>query len=189
MLDERLKQRLIGAIVLVALAVIFIPMILDGGREKTLPPFGQAIPDKPPVLKKLESAAPKPVEAVPPPAMVQRQLVDQHTAALKAEAASPTPTTAPAKTNETSSKSSIEKKGVKAWVVQVGSFAQRKNALALRDKLRKHKYQAFVEAVKTNGSWTYRVRVGPEVRRSSAETTQKTLQAKLKIDGVVMGHP
>ena len=71
----------------------------------------------------------------------------------------------------------------------MGSFAQKKNALALRDKLRKYKYRAFVEAIKTNGTWNYRVRVGPEVRRSSAEATQKKLQSKLKINGVVMGHP
>lgn len=190
-MDDRLKHRLVGAIVLVALAVIFIPMILDGGREKTLPPFGQAIPEKPAVLKALESAKPQPIEIPPPPEMVERQLVDKHTASIKPETAKSekTVTANIEKPGNKIAKPQIAKKGVKAWVVQVGSFEQRKNALALRDKLRKYKYRAFVEAIKTNGAWTYRVRVGPEVRRSSSETTQKALLRKLKISGVVMGHP
>ena len=42
-----LKQRLIGAIVLVALAVIFIPMLLDGGGGEQGVSFGTNIPPKP----------------------------------------------------------------------------------------------------------------------------------------------
>ena len=42
----RLKQRLIGAIVLVALAVIFIPMLLSGGREMEMPVFGSNVPER-----------------------------------------------------------------------------------------------------------------------------------------------
>lgn len=193
-MDDRLKHRLVGAIVLVALAVIFIPMVLDGGRDKTLPPFGQAIPEKPAVLKTLESAKPQPIEVPPPPAIVERQLVDKHTASIKPEVVSPkkakeNTAAKPKLSNDKSSELQVAKKGVKAWVVQVGSFEQRKNALTLRDKLRKYKYRAFVEAIKTNGAWKYRVRVGPEVRRSSSEKIQKALQRKLKITGVVMGHP
>ena len=45
--DNRIKQRIIGAIVLVSLGVIFIPMILSGGREQTMPLFGSPIPPKP----------------------------------------------------------------------------------------------------------------------------------------------
>lgn len=193
-MDDRLKQRLIGAIVLVALAVIFIPMILDGGGGKTLSPFGQAIPDKPPALKKLESAEVKPVEAPPVPDMTERQLVDKHAAAIKTETP-PVKNTIDVKPVETKkteiAKTTLatDKKGVKAWVVQVGSFESRKNALALRDKLLKHKYRAFVESITSNGHVNYRVRIGPEVRRSSAEATQKSIQKTLKINGVVMGHP
>lgn len=190
-MDERLKHRLIGAIVLVALAVIFIPMILDGSRDSSPSTFGQVVPGKPAILKKLATATPKPIEMPARPEVVERQLVDQHTPKLHTDAAA-AKQTVPVETSkkteqavdaQTSSKSS------RAWVVQVGSFASRKNAVSLRDKLLKHNYRAFVEAVKTKGTWTYRVRIGPEVRRSSAEATQKALLKKLKINGVVMGHP
>lgn len=193
-MDDRLKHRLVGAIVLVALAVIFIPMILDGGHEKTLPPFGQAIPEKPAVLKAMESVKPLPLEKPQPPAMIERQLVDKHSAVIKPDLTTSNKvkekTAVEAKlSNAKTAKPHITKKGGKAWVVQVGSFEQQKNALALRDKLRKRNFKAFVEAIKTDGSWKYRVRVGPEVRRSSSETTQKALLKKFKINGVVMGHP
>lgn len=195
-MDERLKQRLVGAIVLVALAVIFIPMILNGNHEKTLPPFGQAMPEKPRALKKLEAEKAPNVPVPAAPAMTERQLVDKNTPPLKAQsgtvaktAPKPVPEIEPKAKIATVAKPQAAQKTVKAWVVQVGSFSSRKNAVALSNKLRKYKYAAFVEAVKTNGNWTYRVRVGPEVRRSSAESIQKTLRSRFKINGVVMGHP
>ncbi|MFO7602871.1 MAG: SPOR domain-containing protein [Gammaproteobacteria bacterium] len=190
-MDDRLKQRLVGAVVLVALAVIFIPMILDGGRDKTLPPFGQAIPEKPPVLKSLESSEPGSITAPPPPAMIERQLVDDATPPIAADKTTPTPAPAPVPVEPEThrAETTTADKDSKAWVVQVGSFANRKNAVALQDRLQKNNYRAFVEAIKTNGSWIYRVRVGPEVRRSSAEAMQKSIKKKLNINGIVMGHP
>ncbi|MDH5370815.1 MAG: hypothetical protein OEW99_12370, partial [Gammaproteobacteria bacterium] len=44
--ESRLKQRLTGAIVLVALAVIFIPMLLSGGRDMEMPVFGSNVPER-----------------------------------------------------------------------------------------------------------------------------------------------
>ena len=44
--EGRLKQRLVGAVVLVALAVIFIPMLLSGGREMEMPVFGSNVPQR-----------------------------------------------------------------------------------------------------------------------------------------------
>jgi DedD protein len=45
--NEQLKKRLIGAVVLTALAVIFIPMLLDRGSESQIPTFGSNVPPKP----------------------------------------------------------------------------------------------------------------------------------------------
>ena len=44
--EGRLKQRLVGAIVLVALGVIFIPMLLSGGRDMEMPVFGSNVPER-----------------------------------------------------------------------------------------------------------------------------------------------
>ena len=44
--EGRLKQRLVGAVVLIALAVIFIPMLLSGGRNMEMPVFGSNVPER-----------------------------------------------------------------------------------------------------------------------------------------------
>jgi len=44
--EGRLKQRLVGAVVLVALAVIFIPMLFSGGRDMEMPVFGSNVPER-----------------------------------------------------------------------------------------------------------------------------------------------
>ena len=46
-MNEHVKQRLVGAVVLVSLAVIFIPMLLDSGEKGGMPLFGSNIPEKP----------------------------------------------------------------------------------------------------------------------------------------------
>ena len=48
-MDEQLKQRLIGAAVVISLGVIFLPMILDGGRHAEYDKIRIEIPAKPEV--------------------------------------------------------------------------------------------------------------------------------------------
>ena len=77
----------------------------------------------------------------------------------------------------------------KAWVVQVGSFSNRTNALSLQNKLRKKGYAAFIEFVKNANGGVYRVRVGPEVNHDKAVALAADMQKKAGVKGVVMGHP
>jgi DedD protein len=74
-------------------------------------------------------------------------------------------------------------------VVQVGSFSQSANALALRDKLRKNGFTAFVEKYQERGTSSYRVRVGPELKRETAEKQLAQLKTKFQLKGIVMGQP
>ena len=59
-MDVLLKQRLVGAIVLVALGVIFVPMILEG-PNRTLVPEMEAFPEPEDQVTSL------PLEAFPAP--------------------------------------------------------------------------------------------------------------------------
>jgi cell division septation protein DedD len=54
--------------------------------------------------------------------------------------------------------------------------------------LRKNGFSAFVEKYTDNGSTSYRVRVGPELKRETAERHLAQLESKLKLKGIVMGH-
>ncbi len=203
-MNIQLKQRLVGAVVLVSLAVIVIPMLLPGEGEMTTSQRGSLIPKAPdyrfapvpesPVAPHLAAAPPVPDET--PPVAEEPQ-----PSVKKASSAKP-PIKPPGKPVSkadlpidaaTPKHSNVSKKGdgqATAWVVQVGSFSHRKNAHVLRDKLRKQGFASFVEAVQDKcGKPVYRVRVGPEVRRDLADKLQQLLVRDAKLKGIVLRYP
>lgn len=72
------------------------------------------------------------------------------------------------------------------WVVQVGSFSSSPNADNLVARLKLEGLSAYKEAVSSNGSTIYRVRVGPFIEREEAIRVDKQINDRLSIDGVVM---
>jgi len=182
-----LKQRLVGAVVLVALAVIFIPMLLSGGREMEMPVFGSNVPDRSEEIKnikhidieEIQKTQPRAVnpkripiaEGLPEPEIVKEQKSIIDTISKLTE--------------------EVKKPVIKqtVWAVQVGSFNNRKNALGLKDKLRKKKVHAFVERIMKDNKATYRVRVGPEATRKKAEKQKEKLLKEFKLKGLVVKHP
>ena len=64
--EHAFKQRIVGAIVLVALAVIFVPMLLSGGKDRDFIDADTVIPEKPPALKQIQVLEIE--NPVPPPA-------------------------------------------------------------------------------------------------------------------------
>lgn len=180
--------------VLVSLAVIFIPMLLDSGEKGGMPLFGSNIPEKPayqfePLDIPLEPV--KPIEADKP------LLVDKQEPAPPKVKPAPEKAkqTVPAKVEEkplvVKAAPEPEKKPAQdstAWVVQVGSFSNSANALKLRDKLRAKGFTAFVEKLENDGTIAYRVRVGPELKREIAESLRDKLQNRMKLKGIVMGY-
>jgi DedD protein len=205
-MERRLKERLIGAAVLVMLAVIFIPMILsDSNRTETaitktnIPqrPEGEAPSHIAPLQESdLKSAG----EEGAAPAQAQEQTPAPAPEAKPAPAPKPspapeaktTPPPAPASPAKTAPESkpaataSGQRRELTAWVVQVGSFSGHDNANRLLKKLQGSGYAAFIEHVKQDSETVYRVRVGPEVRRSSAESLKEKLAKELKIKGMLV---
>lgn len=195
------KQRIVGAIVLVALGVIFIPIILDQERDDS-PISGSNIPEKPKPLHELASQVPPQFPAGPDVDTNKPKIADEHTppveqtdVAAPAEPANKkvTPTTKKPATPAEKPPPREEPKATgktRAWVVQVASFAERSKALKLRDRLRKANYATFVESINSSKGTRYRVRVGPVVQRSKADTIKKKLAKEFRIkDALVMSHP
>lgn len=199
----QLKHRIVGAIVLVALGVIFIPMILTTDSEFTISETN--IPPKPAKLEQLaDMKTPEPAPVQPAP-VLDAEMVDEKTPAPATETApeKPAAKVTAAKEHTNSEKPSVtssqtasgadskqEDKDARAWVVQVASFSEQDKAMALRDRLRKAKYPSFVESVKAASGKLYRVRVGPVVRREHAEDWQKKIAKDFKVpDALVMAHP
>ncbi len=179
-MDERLKRRLVGAVVLVSLGVIFIPMLLEGPpgsgahqRVAEIPPppareFISRIVPLGKVLKADGHAAPK-----KPPATLESKVAPGRKGDAESSAVS----------------KSRQRLGISAWAVQLGSFASEANAMVLRDRLRKKGYAAFSESVPANEGTVTRVYVGPELLQKNAEKIQRKLEAEFKLEGIVRRYP
>lgn len=199
-MNVQVKQRVVGAIVLVSLAVIFIPMLLPGGGSYSTAIRGSNVPPVPdyrfpptpkPPAAPARAEAPvvpvdEPVEGKPP----TPEPVPSAPAVAKAPVKAPaTPKPALHKPAPKVA-DAVPKSGQSgAWIVQVGSFSSNDNAKALRDKLRKQGYTSFVEAVKGQKGMVYRVRVGPELTRKSAEQLNQRLSKEADIKGLVQSYP
>ncbi|HHL45626.1 MAG TPA: hypothetical protein ENJ24_03560 [Gammaproteobacteria bacterium] len=212
--DNRLKQRLVGAVVLVSLAVIFIPMILGGkgGFDRLI--TSSNIPPKPEEGRRVVEIPLRELPPRPEKKPVTTVVVDEYTKKLpenfvpaepgkdqkvETDSRSPEKNTPPLRRKPADKPSVAEKKPdnatkragadqVGAWVVQMGSFSERANAMVLRDRIRKKKYPAYVEAVATNRGTIYRVRVGPERSRAKAEALQAKLRKVFNLNGMVFPH-
>ena len=80
-------------------------------------------------------------------------------------------------------------KGLQAWVVQVASFHEEDNAVRLRDRLQKMGYTTFVEQLSADPGSMFRVRVGPELKRSDAQSIRDRIAVEMKLDGLVTRYP
>ena len=201
--NNRIKQRIVGAVILVSIAVIVLPMILSESGESEI--SGGNIPPKPAHLVKTE-IIPLEIKKLPDPAeSVQRRVVQQRSnvesinakespevvvatpveEAVTAPAAEPVSKPQPPKAEVTRKPEAIA--SVSGWVVQVGSFSSQSNAMALRDKLRGNGFNTFVERV-DGSNIVYRVRVGPEIKKAQAQTVQAALKEKMALDGLVIRH-
>ena len=186
--EGRLKQRLVGAVVLVALAVIFIPMLLSGGRDMEMPVFGSNVPDR-----SAEITSIKHIEIEETPQSEQRPVNPKR---IPIAHGLPEPEIVKEKKTiiekivnlaEPGEEKPVIKETV--WAVQVGSFNKKTNALGLKDKLRKKKIHAFVERIMKDNKVIYRVRVGPEITRKKAEALKQKLKKEFKLNGLVVKHP
>lgn len=207
-MDGGLKQRLVGAAVLVIAGVVFIPMLLDEPVQKEDQIEGTNIPTRPDdafasrivPIETLE--APLADEQAPDAQIFQRppdslddstvEVVDVDELALL----EPEPT----ETGEVESQSeggaatnsqanTGQRLGVSAWVVQLGSFENRENALALEAKLKEQGYNAFVDSPVGRSGEVFRVRVGPELLHSEATRLREELKEKLALEAMVLRYP
>lgn len=76
----------------------------------------------------------------------------------------------------------------KAWVIQLGSFSNNKNASNLKDQLQGAGFNSFVAKKEMDGHTTTRVYVGPEKTWQDAKKVLLQLQKRQKIEGVIVGY-
>jgi DedD protein len=76
-----------------------------------------------------------------------------------------------------------------SWVIQVASLGTPESAGELESRLRDGGFSAFVEKAEINGKLYYRVRVGPEADRASAERTASQLRDRHRLDTLIQSYP
>lgn len=202
-LKKRARRRLVGAIVLVTVVAVVLPMILDsepksatqGINIKIPSPDAGVLSTKPAPLKPAEpeqpavASTPATVEPASPPA------AEIKTALKPAANAEPKAETKPIAVAKAVSKPEIEAKSkavakekapaAGGFVIQVVALADAARAKDLQQKITAGGLKAYTEVVQTTKGPVTRVRVGPYSSRDAAEKAREQLQP-MQLDGKVI---
>ena len=189
-MSSALQNRLVGTVIVVALAVIFLPDFLNGKQEPVKADFASApaTPAKKPIVEpdnfpseRVARAAQRPIEIVDEQAIdepvaegEQNDLEAADSVAANNDLASQTVVNAPADTAEDA-----------GWVIQLGSFRHKKNVQQLLKKLEKAGYRAFSRSIKTNSGALTKVFVGPDLNKKKLDNALPHLKELTGLKGKV----
>jgi len=195
-LNDLLKQRLVGALILVALGVIFWPIIFI---EPTSQPVSQTSqlpprPAPPPLLEVATGPPPGlPLPEEQPDWMDTDPLDVALPAAIEAtlEAGAPAPTAtaiaAPPTPRDTAPETPrLDEQGLPiAWVLQVATVSAQASAEGLRERLSAQGYKAYVRPLSRDGKTLYRVYIGPQFERAQLATAKRTIDAEFGVNAII----
>ncbi|WP_223511459.1 SPOR domain-containing protein [Pseudomonas sp. GL-B-19] len=210
LLDKAYKQRMVGALVLVALAVIFLPMLFsrqDEQRQVTvdapamphapeLPqvqvepvavPEPQALPQEPvpsddEIAQQEAPSTPAATTAPVAPVPVAKPTVPAPVPAAKASTPPAQPIAA-APTRPDTTQSRIDANGLSvSWSIQVASLSNRESAEKLQKTLRSQGYNAYIRSADGKN----RVFVGPLIERAEADRLRDLLSRQHNLKGFVV---
>jgi DedD protein len=182
-MEPRVRERLIGALVLVAIVVLVVPAVLTG--RGSAPDDAPVQPTRREILPAGDGA---PVEEED--VLVPEPVADAPATRAEIKAApppdpdmdrAPPPPATPAPAAGGGAQAP-------AWAVQLGAFSNRSKAEQLVADLRNRRYAAFLLEYRAGGQVLYRVRVGPEQDRERAQEIAARL-AKDGFEPVVARHP
>lgn len=200
-MDPALKQRMLGAAVLIVLAIIFVPMLLDGSPSTRSETVDLSIPDAPdrdfetrvvpldrdsPATSATAQPDPNRVATVDAqaPARVDALADDPATAPARATP-EPAPAATPAPVPVATPAPMPAARG--RYVLSFGSYGQRANAVKLVQELKRAKIAAYSDEVSANGRAMTRVRSGPYVDRTDAEAARLLAKrARPDVNGTIV---
>ncbi|HEJ5720724.1 TPA: SPOR domain-containing protein [Pseudomonas aeruginosa] len=205
LLERGLKQRIVGALVLIAMAVIFLPMLFtreDESRQVVVeaPPRPQApampsVEVQPTEVPELqpgeEDIAPEIVEEGSPAAAGQpSQPIGGLPATppatqppAQAQAASPPPSQPQPPAAPPPAEKRLDANNLpQSWSVQLASLSNRARAEELQKTLRSQGYNAYIRSF----DGMNRVFVGPVIQRAEADRLRDQLSKQQKLNGFVV---
>ena len=212
-MKEDLKQRLIGALILVALGVIFWPIIFvdppeDPVRPMSIPPR-PAVDTSPVAQPSAESLRASPERgddsetiaageaALGGPVAAEQQKAPDAIAGSPAAEVDPAPAkpagdngvSVPRTRLEAPVSPELDADGVPiAWILQVATVSSESKAEALRSALLAVDEKAYVKRVRRGGKSLYRVYVGPKFERSRLESLKPRIDAEFKVESLIVRY-
>jgi len=210
--SSALQNRLVGTIILVAIAVIFLPDLLDGKKQSNRDLFVE-LPKKPSMsavqapdaldTDKVKEAATRQVEVISEQALDDPistsettdteqnqtndvQVEDEYAPSVATEKQSSGQQAPSNLGQQTVVEQDTDKLLSSAgWVVQLGRFRHKKNVQELLNLLEKAGYRAFSRPVKTNSGTLTKVFVGPDLEKRNLEEALSHLKELTKLQGRV----
>lgn len=179
-MTDQIKNRVVGAIVVFALAIIFIPKIYDGEKESQRREF-VTIPKKPAHQTPKNYTTPKADEVsvvklnhekdkVIATEIVENKTIEENTKKLIVK------------------EDKVTTIKAEAWVIRMGSFSNPDNVNGFVKKLRNKGFTAFsVPAVPKLGI-SNKVFVGPELNHGVLVKLQPKLKNEFKESGVIVKY-
>lgn len=196
---ESVKHRLIGAAVLAAIAVLFLPSFFKD-RQQYQVDTSSHIPGRPSItaVDFNEPTRPEGIEPAPAPEtmflpdeseavpIAQIPLPEQSAIALDVASSNQSFSSA------TTTSASVPVMPLKTqglpdtWVIQVASLSAQAAANKLRDQLQAGGHKAYVRAVTGASATTYRVFIGPKQDKAEAIAIKTQLDKRLKVNSLVL---
>lgn len=183
-MKEQLKRRLTGAIVLISLAIIFIPMLLDGRSVDQQLEAGIPQRDTGPFDEQLAEARPEPI--IP----ISGELASRDASPAAGVAQVVAPVAPPPRVQP---EPAMDPEPVAAtlhgWVIQVASFSRADNAEEVAGRLRSAGFDTRIEQAQVKGKTVYRVQVGPEADKARAEGLLQRIRSTVQLEGRLLAYP
>lgn len=162
------QNRLVGTIILVALAVIFLPEILDGEKQRNQDRF-ENFPN-PPRIGTLTQAEQFPIQEVEEAVTRQVEIVDEvpvdESGQIPQDNATDEDVLAEAPAQPVVATPEVANAG---WVIQLGSFRHQKNVRELLNKLEQAGYRTFTRPIQTSSGLLTKVFIGPDLEKNNLQ--------------------
>ncbi|MCV6604865.1 MAG: SPOR domain-containing protein [Porticoccaceae bacterium] len=195
-MNDGLKQRVVGAFVLAALAIIFLPMLFDFSGERYIDRNSQ-IPPRPVISSRpfTEPVRPDNIQ-YPKPAERIFQPDDTEPAAAQTDTSEPAleagieiegPDTDSTEVEQVppAPAPGLNDRGLlAAWVIQVGAFSDRERAQSLEQSLLADGYKAYVR--ENPGRGLFFVYVGPDADRQTLQAAQQKIDSKHRLKSKIL---
>lgn len=191
--DNPIRFRLTGAVILIVIAVVFLPWLFDGAGYEYMSGIDDPVPDaptfaEPDIALPSERAATRSrpeTEGDGETRIADLQAVENGVDQDRDEPVADDEATTPAPLRQAPESRAIEA----GWAVQVGSYRDGDNAREEESRLRDAGLPAFIDESEAEGRSIYRVKVGPVAQRDEAQELGERLQEELDMTGIVVTFP